>query len=97
VWRFPPDAEPETVLSFLTQELGEAVETPWTSTEHDTHLGTGRIFPATPTTGRQGAAELVGIPFIESPGRLLQLMYEVKAEQCAQFAQITDLLGLVSK
>lgn len=94
VLRFPPDAEPETVFSFLTQELGEAVETPWTSTEHDKRPGIGRIFPGTPTTGLQEAAERVCIPFIESPGGLLQLMYEVKAEQCAQSVQLADSHGL---
>lgn len=58
VSRCPPDAEPDTVLSFLTQELREVIEKSWTSTEHDKRLGIGWIFPDTPETGLQAAAEL---------------------------------------
>ena len=35
------DVEPDTILSFLTQRLGEVIETVWTSTEHHERLGIG--------------------------------------------------------
>jgi hypothetical protein len=94
VLRCPPDAEPETVLSVLTQKLGEVTETPCTSTEHDKRLGIGWIFPGTPATGLQETAELACMPFIELPGGLLQFMDEVQAEQCMQFAQLAAGHGL---
>ena len=90
VSRCPPDAEPDTVLSSLTQQLGEVIETPCTPNEHHRRLGIGWIFPDTPATGPQEAAELACMPFIESPGGLLQFMDEVQAERCAQFAQLAD-------
>jgi len=34
----PPGVEPDTILSFLTQRLGEPVEPLWTSTKHPERL-----------------------------------------------------------
>src|SRR5215470_14237214 len=41
----PPEVEPDTILSFLTQRLGQFDETVWTSTEHHERLGVGWLFP----------------------------------------------------
>jgi hypothetical protein len=79
--RCPPDVEPDTILSFLTQRLGEVIETVWTSTKQHKHLGIGWVFPDTPATGQCEAAELACIPFIESPDGTLQPMYEVQVDQ----------------
>ena len=81
-------------MSSLTRKLDEIIERLWTSSEHHMRLGTGWISPCTPPTALQEAAELACTPFIESPGRLLQLMYEVQAERCAQFAQLAYSRGL---
>jgi hypothetical protein len=94
VSRCPPDAEPETVLSVLTQKLGEVIETPCTSTQHHKCLGIGWIFPGTPATGPRQAAELACMPFIELSGALPQFMDEVQAKQCMQFGQLAAGRGL---
>ena len=86
----PPDVEPDTILSFLTQRLGEPVETVRTSTEHHERLGIGWVFPGAPATGPQDAVELACIPFIEPPGGALQPMFEIQADRRRQFAQLAD-------
>jgi hypothetical protein len=86
----PPDVEPDTVLSFLTQQLGEVIETVRTPTEHHGRLGVGWVFPGAPATGRCEAVELACVPFVESPGEALQPMFEVQADQRRQFAQLAD-------
>jgi hypothetical protein len=66
VLRCSPDAEPETVLSYLTQK-GKAIETSWTSAEHDKRPCLSWILPCTSATGPQEAAEFARIRLIESP------------------------------
>jgi hypothetical protein len=90
----PPDVEPDTILSFLTQQLGEVIETVWTSTEHHERLGVGWVFPGAPATGPQEAVELACVPFIELPGGTLRPMFEAQAGQRRQFAQLADSHGL---
>lgn len=90
----PPDVEPDTILSFLTQRLGEVIETVWTSTEHHERLGIGWVFPAAPATGSHEAVELACVPFIEGPSGPLRPMFEVQASQRRQFAQLADSHGL---
>src|SRR5260370_41397677 len=68
----PPDVEPDTILSFLTQQLGEVIEAVWTSTEHHERLGVGWVFPGAPATRPQQAVELACVSFIELPGRPLR-------------------------
>jgi hypothetical protein len=81
-------------LSFLTQRLGEVIETAWTSTEHHERLGVGWVFSGAPAAGLQEAVELACVPFIEGPGGSLQPMFEVQAGQRQQFAQLADSHGL---
>src|SRR6266702_4263583 len=83
----PADVEPDTVLSFLTQRLGEVIETVWTSTEHHERLGVGWVFPGAPA-GSHEAVELACVPFLDGPGGGLQPMFEVQAGQRRQFAQL---------
>jgi hypothetical protein len=58
----PPNVEPDTILSFLSQRLGKPVETVWTSTEHHERLDIGWVFPGAPATadGRVGAGRRCG-------------------------------------
>ena len=89
-----PDVEPDTVLSFLTQRLGEVIETVWTSTEHHIRLDIGWGFGGAPATGPQEAVEFACVPLIEGPGGSLLPMFEVQAGQRRQFAQLADSHGL---
>jgi hypothetical protein len=68
----PPDVAPDTILSFLTQRLGEAIGTAWTSTGEHARLDVGWVFSGTPATGPHDAAEFACVPFIEAPGGSLQ-------------------------
>jgi hypothetical protein len=86
----PPDVEPDTILSFLTQRLGEPVELVRMSTEHHERPGVGWIFPGSPATGERDAVEVACVPFLESPGGALRPMFEVQAEQRRQFAKLAD-------
>jgi hypothetical protein len=90
----PPDVEPDTILSFLTQQLGAVIDTVWTSTEHHERLGVGWVFPGAPAAGPQEAAEVACIPFIEGPGGTLQPMFEAQDSQRRQFAQLAGSHGL---
>src|SRR5215467_7720649 len=83
--RCPPDVEPDTILSFLTQRLGEPVEKVCTSTEHHQRLDIGWVFADVPTTGQQDATEFACIPFLESPDGQLRPMLEVQADQRGQY------------
>ena len=51
--RCPGDVEPDTILPFLTQRLGEAIDTVWTSTEHHEHLVSAGSSPAQRPTRRK--------------------------------------------
>jgi hypothetical protein len=86
----PPDVEPDTVLSFLTQRLGEVIETVWTSAEEHKRLDIGWVFPGAPATVPQDAVQVACVPFIEGPGGSLQPLFEVQASQRRQFAQLAD-------
>jgi len=86
----PPDVEPDTILSFLTQRLGEVIETIWTSTERHERIDTGWVFPGTPATESQDAVEVACVPFIETADGSLQPMFEVQADQRLQFSQLAS-------
>jgi hypothetical protein len=90
----PPDVEPDTILSFLTQQLGEPIEAIWTSTERDRRIDTGWIFPGIPAIESQDAVELACVPFLETADGALQLMFEVQADQRQQFAELAASRGL---
>jgi hypothetical protein len=90
----PPDVEPGTVLSFLTQRLGEPVELVRAPTEHHQRVGIGWVFPDASSTGQQDATEVACIPFIESPGGRLRPLFEVHAGQQRQFTQLAGNHGL---
>jgi hypothetical protein len=75
----PPGVTPDTVLSFLTQRLGEVLQTAWTPTGHHQHPGIGWVFSGGPATGPQEAVDLACVPFIESPGGSLQPLFEAQA------------------
>jgi hypothetical protein len=90
----PPDVERDTILSFLTQRLGEIIETIGTSTERHGRIDTGWAFPGTPATESQDAVEFACVPFIEVADRSLQPMFEVQADQRLQFGQQAESHGL---
>jgi hypothetical protein len=85
--RCPPDVAPDTIMSFLTQQLGEAIDTAWTSTGEHTRLAIGWVFPGAPATGPHEAVEVACAPFIEAPGGSPQPLFEVHAGQRRQSAQ----------
>jgi len=86
----PADVEPDTILSFLAQRLGEVIETIWTSTERHERIDTGWVFPGTPATESQDAVEVACVPFIETADGSLQPMFEVQADQRLQFSQLAS-------
>jgi hypothetical protein len=90
----PPDVEPDAVLSFLTQQLGEVIDTAWTFIDGHTRVAIGWVFPGAPAAGPREAVELACVPFIKSPGGSLQPMYRAHASQHRQAAQLTDSHGL---
>ena len=90
----PPDVEPDTVLSFLIQRLGEVIETVWTSTEHHIRMDIGWVFGGARATGPQEAVEFACVPLIEGRGGSLVPMFEVQAGQRRQFAQLADSHGV---
>jgi hypothetical protein len=86
----PPDVEPDTILSFLTQQLGEVIETAWITTSDHTRLPIGWIFPGTPAEEPREAIEVACVPFTESPGGSLQPLFEAQTDQRQQFSQLAD-------
>lgn len=90
----PPDMEPDTILSFLTQRLGEVIETVWTSIERHERIDTGWVFPGTPATESQDAVEAACVPFIETADGSLQPVFEAQADQRLQFAPLAESRGL---
>jgi hypothetical protein len=89
--------EPDTILSFLTQRLGEAIETIWTSTERHERIDTGWVFPGTPATESQDAVEVACVPFIETADGSLQPMFEAQADQRLQFARQAESRGWTTR
>ena len=85
--RCPPDVAPDTILSFLTERLGEAIDTAWTSTREHTPLAIGWVFPAAPAIAPHEAAEVACVPFTEASGGSLQPLFEVHADLRAQSTQ----------
>jgi hypothetical protein len=49
----PADVGPDTILSFLTQQLGEVIDTLWTSTERHQRVGAGWLFPGPEAASRR--------------------------------------------
>lgn len=79
----PADVEPDTVLSFLTQRLGALIDTAWTSTERHARLAAGWIFPS-----GDEAEELLCVPLVEGPDGSFQSMFELLADQRAEFDEL---------
>jgi len=90
----PPDVEPDTILSFLSQRFGEITEMIWTSTERHERIGIGWLFTSTQATESQDAVELACVPFIEAADGSLQPMFEALAEQRLQFGELMAGHGL---
>jgi hypothetical protein len=85
----PPEVEPDTILSFLTQRLGEPVGLVWAPTEHHKPRGIGWVFPAA-ATGGQDAVEFACVPFHQAPDGALLPLFEVHADQRPQFTPQAD-------
>jgi hypothetical protein len=80
----PPDVQPDTIRSFLSQRFGEVTETIWTSTERQGRIGIGWLFPSTEATESRDAVEFAYVPFIEATDGSLQPMFEFLADQRLQ-------------
>lgn len=89
----PADVEPDTILSFLTQQLGEVIETIWTSTERHERIDTGWVFPAPGAAGREDAVEIACVPLIQT-AEGLRPMFEVQADQRLSFGQLAASRGM---
>jgi hypothetical protein len=92
--RCPSGVAPDAILPFLTQTLGEAIATAWTSTGEHACLDVGWVFSGTPATGPHEAVDFACVPFIEAPDGSLQPLFEVQAGQRRQFAELADGRGL---
>jgi hypothetical protein len=88
--RCPPDVGPDTIVSFLTQRLGDPVELVRMSTERRERLAIGWVFPDTPAIGPPDAVEFACVPVIESSGGALQPVFAIPAGQRRQAAQRAD-------
>ena len=77
----PADVEPDAVLSFLTGQFGEPVETAWTSTRRHARVTTGWVFPGRPATATDPAVELICVPLIRADDGTLRPLFEVQADQ----------------
>jgi hypothetical protein len=84
----PPDVEPDTVLSFLTQKFGEPLEVAWTSTDRHPRLATGWIFPGMPATATDPEVEYLCVPHIQTSDGTLHNMFELQADQRQEFEQL---------
>ena len=90
----PPSVEPDTILSFLIQKLGEVVEAIWTFTERHERIDIGWVFPDTSATEARDAVELACVPFIEIADGSLQPMFEAQADQRQEFGELAASQGL---
>jgi hypothetical protein len=88
--RCPPDVGPDTIVSFLTQRLGDPVELVRMSTEPGERLGIGWIFPGALVAGPPDAVEFACVPVIESLGGAVQPVFAIPAGQRRQAAQRAD-------
>jgi hypothetical protein len=89
----PAGVEPDTILSFLTQQLGEVTETIWTPTGRHERIDTGWVFPAPGPAGPQDAVEIACVPLI-STAEGLQPMFEAQADQRQAFGQLAASHGM---
>src|SRR5580693_509683 len=89
----PADVGPDTILSFLTQQLGEVIDTLWTSTERHRRVGAGWLFPGPEAAEPQEAVELACVPLIETADGQ-RPMFEVQADERVEFAQASAAHGL---
>jgi hypothetical protein len=92
--RCPLGVAPDTILPFLTEMLGEAIATAWTSIGEHACLDVGWVFFGAPAIGRHDAVDFACVPFIEAPGGSLRPLFEVRAGQRRQFAQLADSRSL---
>jgi len=92
----PPDVEPDTILSFLTQRMGEVIETMCTSTQRHERIDIGWIFPGPRAAQPQDAIEFACVPLMETNDGL-QPMFEVQADRRLEFGQLAVSRGIVYK
>ncbi len=85
----PPDVEPETILSFLSQKFGRYIETVLTSTERHQRIQTGWIFRG-PTASPGEPFELACVPLVEVAGGSLRPMFELQADQRQDFGKLAS-------
>jgi len=84
----PADVEPDTILSFLTQEFGPLVDTAWTNTDRHPRIDVGWIFGGTASNPSDGPVELLCVPQIRVADGSLQSMFELLADQRQDFDRL---------
>ncbi len=85
----PVDVEPDTILSFLTQEFGTLVDTAWTYTDRHPRIEVGWIFGGTATNRSDRPVELLCVPQVRVADGSLQSMFELLADQRQDFDMLT--------
>lgn len=83
----PDDVEPGTLLSFLSQRLGDVVDTAWTSTERHARLACGWIFAGTTENADH---EILCAPLVVTDDGSLRSMFEVLADQRIEFEELVS-------
>lgn len=81
----PASVGPDTIVSYLTQKLGEVTEAAWTSTQWHPRLACGWIFGGTAEHADQ---ELLCVPLVETGDGSLRPMFELLADQHAEFDEL---------
>lgn len=87
----PPEVEPDTVLSFLIHEMGEVIETLWTSTERHQRISIGWVFHG--ASGPYQVVDFACVPFLDTADGL-QPMFEAQADQREDFGVLGARHGL---
>jgi hypothetical protein len=93
----PGDIEPDTLLSYLTQQFGEPLEAAWTTTARHPKLQVGWIFPS-PAHDGSGTAppldrELLVVPFTYDAEGSVIPFFEYQADAWSQFNEIAERGG----
>ena len=84
----PPDVEPDTLLSYVSQGFGEPIELVLTSTEMQKALAVGWFFRPPVASKWAGKAELMVIPYITLDDGSEVAMFVHQAEQEAMFRNL---------
>lgn len=92
VFECPADVEPDTILSFLTQTLGDVIETIWTWSERHERIDVGWVFAA-PDAEWQGVVDFACVPLLQTADGL-RPVFVVQSDQRREFADVADGRGL---